>query len=139
MARPDQKEACGGRLRPRVLTAAAAAVMVVALPACGGSTKHKTATHPGGGTTVAAAAGDQSITIKNFAFSPSPMNAKAGATITITNNDTTDHTVTDTGGTFDTGHIAPGSVKTIVLTTAGSYSYHCNIHQFMKGLIQVNN
>jgi plastocyanin len=87
---------------------------------------------------VAAAPGDQSITIKNFAFSPSPMNAKVGATITITNNDTTDHTVTDTGGTFDTGHIAPGTFKTIRLNTAGSYSYHCNIHQFMKGFIQVN-
>jgi plastocyanin len=132
MARPNQKETHDGRLRHRVL-AAAAMVMVVVLTTCGGSTKHTTA------TTVAAAAGDQSITIKNFSLSPSPMNAKAGEAITITNNDTTDHTVTDTAGAFDTGHIAPGSVKTITLNTAGSYSYHCTIHQFMKGLIQVNN
>ena len=112
--------------------------LVVGAAACGGSSKgHTAATSPGGGTTIPAASGDQSITIKNFAFTPTPISAKAGLAITITNDDTTDHTVTDGQGSFDTGHIAPGTKKTLTITTPGSYSYHCNIHQFMKGIIQV--
>jgi plastocyanin len=75
--------------------------------------------------------------IKNFSFSPTPLRAKAGATITVTNDDATDHTFTDGGGAFDTGHIAPGKSKTVTLTKAGAYHYHCNIHTFMTGEIDV--
>ena len=61
-----------------------------------------------------------------------------GEIVTITNNDTTDHTVTDNGGAFDTGHIAPGTSNKITLTKAGTYHYHCNIHTFMHGEIDVS-
>jgi plastocyanin len=97
----------------------------VGLAACGSSI-----TNPS-----AAAA---SVSIKNFAFSPALLTARVGDTITIMNNDTLDHTVTDSGGAFDTGHIAPGKTKTITITKAGTYAYHCNIHSFMKGTIQVS-
>jgi plastocyanin len=97
----------------------------IGLAACGASAKN-------------AAAPAAQLTIKNFAFSPTPLTAKVGDTITIMNNDTTDHTVTDSGGSFDTGHIAPGTTKTISVTKAGTYSYHCNIHTTMRGTIQVS-
>ena len=78
------------------------------------------------------------ISIKNFAFSPVPLDVKVGETITVTNNDATDHTFTDNGGAFDTGHIAPAASKTVAIGKAGTYGYHCNIHPSMKGVIQVS-
>ena len=74
---------------------------------------------------------------QELSFSPVPLNVKVAATITVTNNDGTDHTFTDNDGTFDTGHITPGASKTFTITKPGTYNYHCNIHPSMKGVIQV--
>jgi plastocyanin len=76
------------------------------------------------------------LTIKNFAFSPNPLTVTVGETVIVTNNDTTAHTTTDSGGAFDTGAIAPGTSKTITIAKAGTYHFHCNIHPSMKGTIQ---
>ncbi len=99
-------------------------------------------TGTGGATTSTAppttSAGGASISIKDFSFSPVPLNVKVGETITITNNDSTDHTFTDGGGAFDTGHIAPTASKTVTITKPGTYNYHCDIHPSMKGVIQVS-
>jgi plastocyanin len=123
-----------------ILACSAAVSVVVGLAGCGSSTKKNAATPATSAlapSASAAPASTGSLTIKSFAFTPTPLSAKTGATITITNNDTTDHTVTDSGGAFDTGHIASGTSKTITVTKAGTYAYHCNIHQFMKGVLQV--
>jgi plastocyanin len=136
-----------------MLAVIAAAVVVVSLVGCGSSSKG-TATSPtagsagvpstgtGGATAStgpsATSAGGASISIKNFSFSPVPLDVKVGETITITNNDSTDHTFTDDGGAFDTGHIAPAASKTVTITKAGTYDYHCNIHPSMKGVIEVS-
>jgi plastocyanin len=113
---------------------------VVALGACSSDNKNSAAASTAAsaaigstGTTGAAT----SISIKNFAFSPVPLNVKVGETIAITNNDGTDHTFTDNGGAFDTGHIAPAASKTVAIAKPGTYNYHCNIHPSMKGVIQV--
>ncbi|WP_345648332.1 cupredoxin domain-containing protein [Streptomyces tremellae] len=60
--------------------------------------------------------------------------------ITVTNKDTTPHTVTGTGrGTFDAGRIAPGKTASFTAPgTAGSYPFDCSIHPFMKGTLTVN-
>ena len=60
-----------------------------------------------------------------------------GTTITVTNNDTTAHTVTADDGSFDTGKIDPGASATITLDTAGTFAYHCNFHPNMKASITV--
>ena len=106
------------------------AVGLMVLVGCSSTSKRGTAPSTG-----ASASG--AVTIKNFSFSPTPLTARVGETVTITNRDTTDHTVTDNGGAFDTGHIAPGTSKTIKLAKAGTYHYHCNIHTFMHGEIDV--
>ena len=100
-----------------------------------------TSTETGRAATSAAppptSAGGASISIKNFSFSPVPLNVKVAESITVTNNDGTDHTFTDNGGAFDTGPIASAASKTVTITKAGTYNYHCNIHPSMKGVIQV--
>ena len=89
---------------------------------------------PGSG--VAAATRPNAITIKNFAFSPTPIEVKAGATITITNADGAVHTVTADRGGFDTGNIDGGGHATITIDAPGKYAYHCDIHNYMTGVIE---
>ncbi len=67
-------------------------------------------------------------------YQPNPVHVKAGTTITVTNLDGTDHSLTADNGSFDTGVFSTGS-KTITITKAGTYTFHCRIHNFMTGTI----
>lgn len=106
----------------------AALVLVLALGACGGSSKNS------GGAVSGTA-----ITAHNFSFSPATLRVAAGATITVTDKDGSEHTVTSYDNLFDTGHIpASGGTKTFSAPSkAGTYKYHCNIHQYMHGTLIV--
>jgi plastocyanin len=96
--------------------------------ACGSSsTSAKPATPSGGGA----------IAIMNFMFTPNPLQAKVGDAITVTNKDGTNHTATADDRSFDTQPFSSGS-KTIHLTKAGTVNFHCDIHNFMHGVIQVS-
>src|SRR5437868_15381479 len=79
-----------------------------------------------GGSNAAAGASGTAISIKDFKFSPNPLKAKVGDTITFTNNDNTDHQPKANDASFDTGAFSSGS-KTITLKTAGTVAYHCEI------------
>lgn len=78
------------------------------------------------------------IDIVDFAFEPSPLRAKVGDTITVTNRDDTEHTVTADQGPVDTGHIASKGTATFELTEPGTFAYHCDIHNYMTGTIKVS-
>ena len=93
------------------------------------------------GLAIAAAADDAarqepSVTIKNLAFSPKTLAVKAGSKITVKNKDGTTHTFTANKGAFDTGDIDGGSSAKVTVKKPGTYVYHCNIHNFMKGTIK---
>jgi plastocyanin len=62
-----------------------------------------------------------------------------GAKVTVSNQDSATHTLTATGDkAFDTGDVGPGkSVTFTAPTKAGSYSYLCDIHQYMTGTLVV--
>jgi len=80
------------------------------------------------------------IIIKNFDFSPMDLTVSPGAEITVTNEDSTTHTLLSsaTPPAFNTGDIAPGkSVTFTAPTTAGTYSYICQIHQYMTATLTV--
>ncbi len=89
---------------------------------------------PDSGT--AAPSRPNAITIKNFAFSPTPIQVKAGATITVTNADRAVHTATADRGGFDTGHLDGGGHATITIDAPGKYTYHCDVHNYMTGVIE---
>jgi plastocyanin len=60
-----------------------------------------------------------------------------GKTVTWTNGDTTDHTVTFDNGP-DCGHVtASGGTVTVTFPKVGTYAYHCTIHASMKGTVTV--
>lgn len=116
---------------PRLLAATLLPLAVV-LPACSSSSKPKPA--------AAAPAAGSGIVIRNFSFSPNPLKVAAGAAVQVKDADGTAHTVqADDKASFDTGRIEGGATKSITAPTKpGTYSYHCNIHDYMKGTLVVS-
>jgi plastocyanin len=95
-----------------------------------------------GSTSSAATAGREAgsgtaITIEDFRYSPDPITVATGATITVTNEDRTVHTITADDGKFDTGDLADGAQGTITFDASGTYTYHCDVHNYMTGTIKV--
>ncbi len=121
--------------RTRAMVTALLTVTVLVLAACSsnvGSSAFTTTRGPSPG-------GYDTITIRNFAFSPSTLTVAPGATVTVTNTDQVAHTVTDPKGAFSTGDIPAGQSKTFTApNTAGSYPYICSIHQYMSGTLTVS-
>lgn len=88
-------------------------------------------------TTTAPTAAAQ-IVIDNFAFSPAALTVQPGQTVTVVNHDSATHTLTSSGGAFDTGPINPGKSATFTApATAGAYAYVCSIHASMHGTLTV--
>ena len=126
-------------------------VPTVVFAACGSSgdkssssttTPASSATTGGSGTsagTSTPAAGGQTITIQGFKFSPDPLSAKTGK-VTVANMDEgTPHSVTADDNSFDTGIFTKNdSPKTITLSKSGTFKYHCQVHSFMHGTIEVS-
>ena len=79
------------------------------------------------------------VSIQNFSFSPTSINAKKGDKIVFTNNDSVQHTVTADGGAFSSPSLANGQSFTLDTSSlaAGSYGFHCSIHPSMQGTITV--
>jgi plastocyanin len=78
------------------------------------------------------------ITISNFMFSPMSDEVAPGATVSVTNSDGVTHTLSATGGQFNTGQIGSHQTKTFrAPSTPGTYHYICQIHQYMMGTIVV--
>lgn len=92
---------------------------------------------PQAGSGTPEAAAGPAVEIKNFAFGPGSLSVTAGTTVTWTNNDTVAHTVTATGGGFDSGTISPGETFTFTFADAGSFDYVCSFHPNMTGTIVV--
>jgi plastocyanin len=94
-----------------------------------------------GGSSPAASGGGpgaNAISIESFTFGPPVLTAAPGATISVTNGDQTAHTVTATDKSFDTGDLDGGAKTTITAPRKpGSYSYICDIHQYMQGTLEV--
>jgi len=92
---------------------------------------------PGSGVAASTGANGTKIVISNFTFSPSTLHVAPGTTITIANNDGVTHTVTADDKSFDSGQIAGGATATVTLRAPGKYTYHCDIHNYMTGTIEV--
>ena len=104
------------------------------LAACGSSSPTMT----GAAATSTSSSVGSSITISNFMFSPMSLSVSPGATVKVTNKDSATHTLTASGGQFDTGNITQNQTKTFKAPSKpGTYHYICSIHQYMMGTIIV--
>ena len=141
-------------LARRRVVLAVAALALASLTACGGSgaTSDAGASTSSGGAAASGTAGSTApsessgssepaaaavITIVDFAFA-TPASIPAGATVTVTNKDSTAHTVTATGkGGFDVT-IQGGASETFTAPDApGSYPFVCTFHGNMSGVLTV--
>jgi plastocyanin len=87
---------------------------------------------------VPAIAATKSVSIQNFAFTPSSLSVHIGDTVKWTNNEGgTTHTVTADGRSFDSGNLSPGQSYSFMFTHTGTFGYHCNIHPYMTGSVSV--
>ncbi len=79
-----------------------------------------------------------SAKIVDFSFDPVDATVDVGAAVTWTNNGARPHTVTDRGGTFDTGPVSPGANASITFSTPGRYFFFCRINPSkMNGVLVV--
>jgi plastocyanin len=81
--------------------------------------------------------GPTTVRIANRAFSPSSISVATGATVVWTNNDSDPHTVTASAGGFDSGRFSPGASYRHTFNTAGRFSYFCDLHPSMVGVVVV--
>lgn len=114
---------------PRTIAAALTAVVAVAsLAACGGGS-------------ATATLGPGEVQIANFAFTPSTLTVHVGETVTwLFDQPGVPHNVYSTGGPvhFESpGYQSSGTFR-FTFTTAGTYTYVCQIHPNMVGTIVVS-
>lgn len=83
-------------------------------------------------------------TLADKAFSPNPVKAAVGDTVTWTNTDTAAHTVTQgdsnagpTQGGFDSSLLAPKKTFSHTFDKAGDIAYYCTLHPTMVGMVTV--
>ena len=87
--------------------------------------------------TAAAADGAAVVMAKDFMFSPTSVQVKAGSTVTWTNNDDEPHTVVSDAGLFRSGALDTNESFSVKFDKPGTYHYVCSIHPRMVGTIVV--
>lgn len=77
------------------------------------------------------------IEIRGFQFVPASLRVAAGDTVVWVNRDAVPHTATGRERGFDTGAIAAGARREIVVRKAGKQPYICVYHPSMTGQLEV--
>ena|SRR5437867_12820949 len=128
-------------MRSSLIAHAVAATGVLLLVSCGGY--GSTSPYGGGGGGGGGGGHSSSLTVRDFAFSPTPDTVPPGTMVTFTwAAGSTVHNVTwDTGPTtpLNSADMSSGAYTTPALS-AGTYTYHCTFHASlynMRGTIVV--
>ena len=103
-----------------------------------GTTQNETGPQPSGQSSTQAQTA--SVQIKDFAYSPSTLTVKKGTKVTWTNQDSMQHDVTpdDESSNFAGSQLlSKGESYSYTFNTAGTYSYHCTPHTYMKATVVV--
>ena len=74
-----------------------------------------------------------------YGFAPATLTVAKGTKVVWSNASDAPHTVTsDTGTTLASSIITPsGGMFSFTFTQSGTYTYHCTVHPYMKGVIVV--
>ena len=87
-------------------------------------------------STVAGEGETKTVDIEGFAFSPDMVVVLNGTTVTWTNLDADNHTVTADDGAFDSGWIEQGESFSYTFDTLDTFPYHCTPHPSMTGSVE---
>ncbi len=133
----------------RALLLTASIALAIAAAGCGGS---------GGGDTTATEAATEStsessggnarspsgdavrsakVEIEGFAYHPETVTIEEGGKVIWVNRDSAPHTATADDGSFDTGVLEEGKIKSETFKEPGTYTYICSIHPQMHGTVEV--
>ena len=78
------------------------------------------------------------VRMDDFAFAPANIVIDVGTTVTWTNHDGVDHTVTsDEGDVLKSERFGKDGTFSHTFDTPGEYYYHCEPHSNMHGLVTV--
>jgi plastocyanin len=77
------------------------------------------------------------VEIVNFAYGPDPVRVQAGGKVIWQNMDAAPHTATADDGSFDTGTLEQGKLKSETFKEPGTFTYYCEIHPTMHGTVEV--
>lgn len=77
------------------------------------------------------------VDIRGFRFVPAALRVAAGDTVVFVNRDGVPHTATSSSAGFDTGDIAAGKSRAIVVGGQGDQPYVCAYHPGMKAQLDV--
>ena len=122
-----------------------ALVLAAAIATPAASQDHGMGEHGSGGGgdgasagAMAPAAAANSARIDFAAVHPPMLDILAGETVTWTNDSARVHTVTADDDSFDSGRLSPSQTFTHRFTTAGEAPYHCTLHPFIQGVVDVH-
>ncbi|HEY5815158.1 MAG TPA: cupredoxin family copper-binding protein [Solirubrobacterales bacterium] len=79
----------------------------------------------------------EKVEIVDFAYDPDPVTVEEGGKVIWINRDSAPHTATADDGSFDTGTLEEGKLKSESFKTPGEYAYICSIHPEMQGTVVV--
>ena len=128
-------------LAPVRLAALAAVLLLGGLAGCGGDDNGAASSGQDSSTTSPPNDGgdDPTVVAQGIAYA-NDLTVAAGSAFRFDNQDSTVHTLTADDGAFDSGEV-PGSNQSDPIAapdTAGSYSFHCEIHSAMTGTLTVS-
>jgi len=85
------------------------------------------------------AAEQTTVTIKDFAYGPTPLTVPVGTKVTWDNKDEEPHTVVsaDAGQTFKSPALDTDDKFSFIFDKPGTYKYFCSIHPRMVGTVIV--
>jgi len=133
-------------MKSRFLFAPVLIALSLALSACGSSDDSSTETEAATDTTTESnsapapsgeAQRSEKVEIVEFTYGPDPVTVQAGGKVIWLNEDTAPHTATADDGSFDTGTLERGKLKSETFKQAGTYPYFCEIHPTMHGTVEV--
>ena len=87
---------------------------------------------------VPSTAGNDVVTIKNFAFAPVMLHVRNGTTVIWKNLDGEPHTVVSDSGVFRSGALDEGDSFQFTFDKPGTYEFFCSVHPHMRGTIVVD-
>ena len=80
---------------------------------------------------------DNEPDLTRWHYDPATVTVPAGATVVWLNKGREDHSVTADDRSFDSGLKKSGATFSRVFPRPGTYTYHCQPHPWMKGLVEV--
>jgi plastocyanin len=135
-------------MKLRVVLAPALVALSLSFAACGGGGDDTSTETSSSADTTSEAEGSapapsgeaqlaEKVKIVEFTYQPDPVTVQVGGKVIWQNEDTAPHTATADDGSFDTGTIERGKIKSETFKQAGTFTYYCEIHPDMHGTVEV--